>query len=84
MGLPHVPLTVLQIVIVAAVVAMSTVSLGQAKRTDNGGLPTATSTKDEHAKVEPSKHRVTRRSDVIRFRVVDAETDRKDVHSMQS
>jgi len=74
MRLPRVQFTVQQIVIVVAVVAISTGSFGQEKRTDDGGLPTAPSTNGGHAKVEPAKHQVTRRSDVIRFRVVDADT----------
>ena len=76
MRFPRVRFTVLQIVIAAAVVAMGTVSLGQEKRTDPRGLPTAHSTKIDHAKIVPSKHQVTRRSDVIRFRIVDANTEK--------
>jgi len=74
MRLPRVQFAVQQIVVVAAVAGMSTGSFGQEKRTDDGGLPTAPSTKGGHAKVEPAKHQVTRRSNVMRFRVVDADT----------
>jgi hypothetical protein len=74
MKLPRVQFTVLLILIAAAVVVMSTKSFDQEKRAGDSGLPTGPSTKGEHAKVEPSKHQeVTRRPDVIRFRVVDAD-----------
>jgi hypothetical protein len=75
MRLPRVKFTVLLILIAVAVVVMSTKAFDQEKRTGDSGLPAGPSTKGEHAKVEPSKHQeVTRRRDVIRFRVVDADT----------
>jgi hypothetical protein len=77
MRLPLVRFAMLLILIVVAVVAMGAVSFCQEKRTNDSGLPTGPSTKGEHAKVEPSKHQeVTRRPDVIRFRVVDADTEK--------
>jgi hypothetical protein len=75
MKLSRVQCTVLPILIAAAVVVMSAKSFDQEQRTGDSRLPTRPSTKGEHAKVEPSKHQeVTRRPDVIRFRVVDADT----------
>jgi hypothetical protein len=76
MRLPRVQFAAQQIVNVVAVAAICTGSFGQEKRTDDGSVPTAPSTKGGHEKVEPAKHRVTRRSDVMRFRVVDAETEK--------
>jgi hypothetical protein len=75
MRLPLVRFAMLPILIAVAVVVMSTKSFDQEKRSDDR-LPAGPSTKSEHAKVEQPKHRVTRRSDVIRFRVVDADTEK--------
>ena len=76
MKLSRVQFTVQQIAIVVAVVAMSARSWGQEKRTDDGGLPSAPSTRGGHAKFEPAQQRVTCRSDVMRFRVVEADTNK--------
>jgi hypothetical protein len=75
MRLPRVRFPVLQVELVVAFIAMSTASVGQEKRADDSGLPVAPSAKAEPAKPEPgAKQKVTRRWDVIRFRVVEEET----------
>ena len=74
MTLPRVRVTVLQIVIAVAVVAMSTLSFGQGKRPDDHRSPPKPATKVEPARAESeTNQQVTWRSDVVRFRVVDAD-----------
>ncbi len=72
MTLIRVRVTVLQIAI--AVVAMSARSFGQGKRPDDHPLPPKAPTKSEPAKAESgTSHQVTRRTNVVRFRIVDAD-----------
>ncbi len=74
MSLPRVRVSVPLIMIAAAVVAMSTLTFGRAKRPDDHRLPPKPISKGELTKAESgTNHQVTRRSDVFRFRIVDAD-----------
>jgi hypothetical protein len=75
MRLLRIRLTAVQIVITLAVVTMSTGSFGQGNRTDDHGSQPKPSKKDQLTKAKAgSNRRVTRRTDLIRFRVIDDDT----------
>lgn len=77
MRLSRIPLTAVQSVITLAAVTMSTASSGQGNgnRTDDHGLQPKPSKIEQLINANAgSNRRVTRRTDVIRFRVIDDDT----------
>jgi hypothetical protein len=74
MTLPRVRGAVVQIAIAPSLVAMSILSFGLRRRPDDQQLPSKPTIKVEPAKAESGTiHQVTRRSDEVRFRIVDAD-----------
>ena len=74
MRLPRLRVTVVLILIAVAVVAMSILSFGLRRRPDEQRLPSKPTTKVEPAEAASGTNpQVTRRSDEVRFRIVDAD-----------
>jgi hypothetical protein len=74
MRLPRVRVTVVLILIAVAVVAMSILSFSQGRKPGDHRLPSKPATKVEPAKAASGTNpQVTRRSDEVRFRIVDAD-----------